>query len=143
MLRIFLVLLLGGVINFVSYSQNSSSLSKVEEFLGEQKYAELQNTNPGLIKFLVVRVEDGYLVSESIEEKKSSYIKIDHVFFKKEQISVEDFIEHLNQEEFNILLYNFPGEDSESTNHFLLGDSGILLTVFSNKAVNLKASNSN
>ena len=106
--------------------------------MGDERFDEAQASNPGLISFLEMKVEEGYRLSESIEEKKSTYIQLDHVFFKKQEISIEAFIEALNEEGFNLLNYSFPNQDSNVTTHYLLGDSGTLLTVYSNAVINNK-----
>lgn len=123
-------------LGFVGMTQNTDQ--KVQDFLGNERYAELEAQNSKLIDYLKVRIEEGYQVSPSISEKKDSYEEINKVYFKKSEISIEDFIEALNQESFNILNYSFPGQTSEKTTHYLLGDSGILLTIYSNAVINNK-----
>ena len=121
----------------LGYSQTTEQ--KVEEFLGSQRYSELQSLNSSLIDYLKVRVEEGYVVSQSVNEKKDSYVQINHVYFKKSEISIDEFLIALDDESrFNILNYSFPNQDSGSTIHYLLGDSETLLTVFSNAVINKK-----
>jgi hypothetical protein len=111
---------------------------KVEDFLGSQRYSESRASNLGLISFLEVKAEEGYKVSEAISQKKDSYIQTNSVFYKKEEISMESFIKALESDSFNILNYSFPNQDSDRTYHYLLGDSDILLTIYSNSFINRK-----
>ena len=121
---------------FMGISQTTDQ--KVKEFLGEDRYNETVQSNPALITFLQTKVEDGFRISEVNEVKKSSYKKINSVYFKKQEISIEDFLISLNDESFNILNYSFPDHNSNETTHFLLGDSSILLSVYSNSVINNK-----
>lgn len=125
----------------LGYTQTTEQ--KVESFLGEGRYTELQSNNSQLLDFLRTRVEEGYLVSQSVEEKKDSYVVINKVFFEKNEISIDDFIQALNSDSFNILKYTFPGQDSGVTKHYLLGDTNILLTVYSNNVINKKVATTN
>lgn len=115
---------------------------KVKDYLGDERYDKAQTSNPGLISFLEMKAEEGYRLTESIEEKKDSYIKVDRVLFKKEDVSIEFLLEALNQENFNLLHYTFPNQDSNVTSHYLLGDSGMLMTVYSNAVINNKVASS-
>lgn len=116
---------------------------KVQNFLGAQRYTELQNNNSALLDYLAVKVEEGYQVNQAVEVKKDSYIQIEKVYFKKTEISINQFIQDLNSEGFNILNYSFPNEDARKTIHYLLGDTNVLLTVFSNAVINNKVANAN
>ena len=111
---------------------------KIEDFLGEERDEELKSSNPALILFFATRVDEGYDISESIETKKDSYVEINYVFYKKNQITLDQFINDLEKEGFNILNYTFPNQDQSKTNHYLLGESEILLTVYSNTVINNK-----
>lgn len=122
----------------IGFSQIQTTQEKVKDFLGEERFNEAKSSNPGLISFLEMKAENGFLLSESIEVKKSSYKKIDNVFFKKEEISIDDFLDALDQDDFNFLHYTFPNHDSNMTTHYLLGDSDILISVYSNAAINNK-----
>ena len=136
MIRLFCCAAIAIFVSMNLFSQTTEN--KVKDFLGDARFSEYQNTNPGLIEYLKVKVDEGYMVSESVNEKKSSYQEIDHVFYNKTQISIEDFIEALESEEFNILHYSFPNQDSNTTRHYLLGESNILLTVYANSVINRK-----
>lgn len=125
----------------LGYAQTTEQ--KVESFLGEDRYTELQSNNSELLEFLRTRVEEGYLVSESIDEKKDSYVVINKVFFEKNEITIDAFVQALNSNSFNILKYTFPGQDSGTTKHYLLGDTNILLTVYSNSVINRKVATTN
>jgi len=136
MLKLMMCIIFAFLFGFMGISQTTDQ--KVKEFLGEDRYNETVQSNPALITFLQTKVEDGFRISEVNEVKKSSYKKINSVYFKKQEISIEDFLISLNDESFNILNYSFPDHNSNETTHFLLGDSSILLSVYSNSVINNK-----
>lgn len=141
MLKLFLSIYSIVLIGTIGFSQTTQE--KVINFLGYERFNKIESSNPGLIEFLEMKVEKGYHLIESVDAKKSSYIKVNHVFYKKEEISIEDFLEALNQDSFNFLNYSFPNQDSNVTTHYLLGDSGLLISVYSNAVINNKIASSN
>ena len=128
-------------IGVIGFSQTSEE--KVKDFLGEERFNQAKLSNPGLILFLEMKAEEGFQVSESNEFKKPSYKKVNSVLYKKEEISIEDFLDALNQENFNFLNYSFPNHDSNVTTHYLLGDSEVLISVYSNAVINNKIASNN
>lgn len=121
---------------FLGVSQTTEQ--KVKDFLGDSRYQELKSSNPGFISFLLVKTEEGFRISEANDAKKNSYEKINSVFYKKQEISIEDLLNDLHHESFNILNYSFPNHNSNNTTHYLLGNSTTLLTIYSNSVLNNK-----
>ncbi len=126
------------VLLFANIGVSQTSQEKVKAFLGFERFEEYQGSNPGLISFLIVKVEEGYKISESIPLKKDSYEQINQVFFKKSEIPLASFLDALEREDFNILNYSFPNQDSNRTYHYLIGDSDVILTIYSNSFLNKK-----
>tara|TARA_B100000508_G_scaffold114604_1_gene93458 strand:- start:5425 stop:5847 length:423 start_codon:yes stop_codon:yes gene_type:complete len=139
MLKLFILASLSIVVSLNLGAQ--TTLNKVEDFLGTQRFNELQNSNSDLIDYLTVKSEEGYSVNQSVEEKKSSYVQIEKVYYQKQQITIDQFVQNLQDESFNFLNYTFPDHDSNVTTHYLLGDTNILFTVYSNAALNKKVAN--
>lgn len=136
-----MIKLLFSAIILVFLSMNlfsQTAQQKVEDFLGTEKYLQLQESNSKLLEYLTVKLEEGYTVNESIDQKKSSYVEIEQVYFKKQQITIDQFIQDLESDSFNFLNYSFPNHDSNITTHYLLGDTGMLFTVYSNAVLNKK-----
>lgn len=140
MLKLLLAIIIFSLISNVSFSQEIENKIEVEQFLGSQRYQNAVENNPGLIKFLDLKVERGYAIEPLNSDKIDDFTEISTVVYNKavkgEIISVETFLQHSQEEDFNILFYNFPMPENGGNGHFLLKDTDTVISVYSAQYLN-------
>jgi hypothetical protein len=124
------------VILFVFTSVYETVIQRVEQFFSDYRFNELQSSDPSLISFFHMKVEQGLRIVESKEVKKSFCQKGNKVFYRKEGIRSEDYLKALNHESFNILDYRFLNHYSNKSTHLLIDESTTLLINYSNEINN-------
>lgn len=118
-------------------AQNTlSPEQKVTEFLGAEQYNYAVANNPGLIEYLKYKVEKGYFIENAVESKTPSYTMIDSVYYNKKPISISLFVKATEKNDFNFLFYTFLFNNQSNSGTILLGDSGKIMIIYSNRHIN-------
>lgn len=140
MLKLLSTVFLLTIFNTSLFSQNIIHENKIKEYLGNDRFRDCQRNNPGLIEYLDIKVEKGYAIEELSEGKVDDFTEISFVTYsayeKGEQISVEDFLNHSQQEDFNILFYQFPMPKNGGNGHFLLSGTDKVISIYSSQYLN-------
>lgn len=116
------------------FGQEGSTTEKLVIFLGQERYNQNINSNPGLIENLSDRIEFGYEIIDYIPEKSADFKVIEEISSCKknssQSISPEQLIELHNSGDFIILNYDLPF--SKSDNFYLkLGETGKAMIIYS------------
>ena len=112
---------------FSAFSQNNHS--KIIEAYGEQRFQELLSSNPGMIDILDAYVDRGLKLID-LHDKYTAEKQITRVQIRSknnESISVEEFVQLFDSEEFNPLHYSF--FPSASVQVFVLGSTNKVLII--------------
>lgn len=120
-------------------AQNKSSEEFVEDFLGTSKYQSNLSSNPGLIKFLMIKSTQGYKINEVPEDKFNSYPALPIVFYLKNEITANQFALDAMSPDFNFLLYSFPNVEKGAFR--LNANDNTIIIIQSNEYINNKVRN--
>ncbi|RFC53656.1 hypothetical protein [Brumimicrobium aurantiacum] len=117
-----------------AYTQLDNVETKVEEYLGKEKFELFQTSNPGLIQFLKKKSTHGFLIEDVSETKSNVLPKLGKVLYQEKEISLEAFYEATKSNDFNFLQYSFPDIDNGT---FLLSKSeNRMITIYSDRIIN-------
>lgn len=117
--------------SFSAFSQTSHS--QIIEAYGQERYQTLLNTNPGMIELLEAYVDHGVKLID-MNDKYLDRVPVNNIHLRSkssESITVEEFIELFETEEFNPLNYSFFPNDSLQV--FVLGATNKVLIIESQK----------
>lgn len=121
-------------------SQNIKNESKIRDFMGNERFDRSVQSNPGLIKFLDIKIEKGYSIQTIDSSKENDFTLISEITYngeiKGEKISPEEFIEHSEKDNFNILFYDFPMPEEGGNGNFMLQGTNKIISVYSNDYLN-------
>ena len=138
-----LSIVLLGVTN--SFSQSSiENPIKLMEFLGQEKFDELLNSNPSYITFLDVKCSNLFAITELSPEKAQAYttlneiekhiwepnLKVGEGVHRKITVSISpsQFLIELASSNFNILEYSF-NQDRQENTYYVLGNTGKIIMI--------------
>lgn len=134
-------IVLFAVIAFVStalYGQSIPNVNKVKEVLGEERYSQTLENNPGKIKFMSAFESSGYSVETLPLDKKIEAGTLSQIQLKCSKdkskseteagsISVQEFLSRMESPDFNILNYQFHPHQNKVTIYKLAGTGKILI----------------
>ncbi len=130
-----------------SYAQNSDSQSKILDILGQERFDNIQNSNPARIVYLEARLEEGYKIINNEGGKFDQVEKLDMIPFRidvgdskdtlgtckdgtgKSYDSAQEFLQKENSGTLNILKYKLK-YDREKVVYYQLGSTGKVLMIF-------------
>lgn len=122
------------------FAQELKNEGKIKDFLGNERFVNSVQNNPGFIKFLDVKIENGYAIEPFNVDKSEDFVEISTITYnrneKGEQISVDQFLLHSELEDFNILFYDFPMPENGENGYFLMKDTDKVISVYSSKYLN-------
>lgn len=130
-----------------SFSQSLENEAKIIEFLGQERYNQILESNPNYLKFLDVRCSFGFKIIDYVDEKMGNMTVIDYVAYRVDQgngkdttglckkgvgkdfDTPEEFLNHYNEGTLNILKY-YIQYDRFEINYYVLGTTGKVLVVY-------------
>ncbi|PWH86466.1 hypothetical protein [Brumimicrobium oceani] len=118
------------------FSQNNTPDQLVEEFLGKTEYESSLKSNPGLIKHLKVKSQQGYSIRTVPSEKVAQLDLLPLVHYKGKAISANQFASDLQSKDFNFLMYNFPTIEKGAFR--INKESNQIIIIYSNEQINRK-----
>lgn len=138
----FAIIILG-----MSNSLSQSSIenpNKLVDFLGQEKFSDILNSNPSYLTFLDVKCSELIIVNELSAEKTSSFVQINEIKRTsweqglkagdevKRQVTVSvspsQFLLDMESPNFNVLEYSFE-QGRSNDKHFVLGSTGKVIIV--------------
>lgn len=142
MLKLFFTLILLSISTSFIFSQNIGNEDRIKDYLGTERFDNSLQNNPGLIKFLDVKIDKGYVIEALNPDKKDDFTEITSVTYNGEgkggEVSVEEFLEQSQLDSFNLLFYEFPMPNDGENGYFILKGTGKIISVYSNKHLNNK-----
>lgn len=128
-----------------AFSQSSiENPNKLMDFLGQEKFNELINSNPSYISFLDVKCSSLFAITELSSEKSQVYLTLNEIekyiwepntkvgegVHRKIAviISPSQFLIELTSPDFNILEYSFK-QDSQENKYYVLGNTGKVILI--------------
>ena len=132
-------------------NQNLENKTQIIDYLGIDKYNSVLRSNPAYLKFLNVRLSNGHLIVDYVEEKMADFPVMDVIYhtewktFEKNgksrnellqvKITPEEFLIHTEREDFNFLEYKFTFDRKEVVYH-VLGNTGKVIVMLSTERIN-------
>lgn len=118
-----------------TYGQELKNKSKLIESIGQEKFQSSIQENPGKIKFLSAYESDGYSIEELPSDKKIEMKTLSEIPLKCDKenkserrvISVKEFVQKSENNELNILLYDFQPDFSKIQMFKLVGTNKVLI----------------
>nr|WP_299203459.1 hypothetical protein [uncultured Brumimicrobium sp.] len=127
---------------FISIQLNAQSPSAdqlVKEFLGDQKYQSSISDNPGLIEYLKIKSTEGYKIDTVAIVKFNQLPVLPQILYMKNEITPSEFATAAKADDFNFLLYSFPG--IEKGVFRLDASDNTIIVIQSNEYINKQVRN--
>lgn len=148
MLKKSVLLLLFIAAGFIGSTQTIHNSGLIIDFLGEEKYSQLLESNPSYIYYLDVRCTSGFQIIEYADEKMNQMPVLNVLAYKtpvtkenpgKVEITAEQFLSEYENGTLNILKYILDYHQKQVT-YYVLGNTGKVLMLlpveYINKQVN-------
>lgn len=129
----------------ILFAQNLSHKTQIIEHIGQDRYEMLTQNNSPSLNFMNERCEMGFSLLTLEEEKTAGFQKINQVTLSNSDktettVSIEDFIEMIENGTLNILLVKLAYDQSSFT-YYKLGDSGKVLVLHSVESITKSVNN--
>lgn len=121
-------------------AQNNPTFTYVQEFLGQERYSEMVQSNPGLINDLSDRVNYGFQLIEMIPEKSSDFKPLNEIklnFKEGSVLSNQEFVNLWESGDFNPLFLDLPQSKTENAYIHLVGTDRALI-IYSLDAIQFR-----
>lgn len=134
-----------GIIFFVGLAvsaQTYTNETKLIEYLGLTRYNSLASNSSSYLKFLDARYSFGFEIIEYVPEKMNSFPVLTTVDMTnsdkiKTTVSIADFLNQINANTINYLMYDLQWDRSKTT-YYVLGNTGKVLMIHSVEYINSK-----
>lgn len=118
---------------------------QIINFVGSERYAELQSENPSYLNFLDARISFGYQITDFDEDKRSTFKVLDEIPLLMPdktviEVSATDFIAGMESGIYSILMVKLPWDQSMMT-YYTLGSTGKVLMIYPVSYINEKMNN--
>lgn len=137
-MRSIILTLIALVIVTNAIGQTLNNQQKLVEYLGQERFDELQTSNPSYLQFLDIKCSKGFDVIELASEKTQNMPVLNDIekidpnqkFHKTPNtISASDFVQLFENGSLNFLMYQLQGDRYEMR-YYVLGNTGKVLMIY-------------
>lgn len=132
-------------------AQELNHKTQIIEYLGLEKFNSISQSNPAYLKFLDVRLSNGHLIVDYVEDKMEGFSVLNVIYHTEwktvekngksrdeivqTKITPEEFLIRMEDEDFNFLEYKFAFDRKEVVYH-VLGNTGKVIVMLSTERIN-------
>lgn len=137
-MRSFIYCLFALVLSTGAFGQSLQNQQKIVDYLGQEKFDQIQSSNPSYLTFLDVKCSDGFDIIEMVPEKTQNFTVLNEIVVidpnnkitkTPTTVSADDFVQMFENGSLNFLMYQLQGHKTQMT-YYVLGNTGKVLMVF-------------
>lgn len=130
------------LVGLTATAQPYANETKLIEYLGLNRYNSLVSSSSSYLKFLDARYSYGFEIIEYVQEKMNSFpvlttVDLTNSDKTKTTVSIETFLDQINTNTINYLMYDLQWDRSKTT-YYVLGNTGKVLMIHSVEYINEK-----